>query len=104
MSAEAPRVAAAYSRLHDFVGDKQNQAWALFFLGLLVQAGLLVVLLIQIADTTTKLDDAETSPELCPKPSYMTPIWVLVAVMAAVGLLFYALAAWSFSQAHFLPS
>jgi hypothetical protein len=89
-----------FVNVQNHISKQQALAWFLFIFGLIVQ-GVCTGFLIYFTYTITRdLHETEFHSATCPTPSKVIPVYVFIGLQVLLGVLFYFLAAWSFSKAH----
>jgi hypothetical protein len=89
-----------FTNVQEHISKQQVLAWFLFIFGLIIQ-GVCTGFLIYFTYTISNdLHKTENESATCPTPSKVTPIYIFIGLQVALGILFYFLAAWSFSKAH----
>jgi len=89
-----------FTNVQEHISKQQVLAWFLFIFGLIIQ-GVCTGFLIYFTYTISNdLHKTEYESATCPTPSKVVPIYIFIGLQVLLGVLFYFLAAWSFSKAH----
>jgi hypothetical protein len=92
--------AEKFTNVQEHISKQQVLAWFLFVFGLIIQGICTGFLIYFVYTISNDLHKAEYEEATCPTASKVVPIYIFIALQVALGILFYFLAAWSFSKAH----
>ena len=82
------------------LSQQQVVGWVLLLSGLLIQAAFLAFLIVITVKIQQQINTCQTEADItkCPTSNEIVPIWMTLAVSAALGLTFVLVAGFAFSQ------
>ena len=89
-----------FANVHEHISKQQALAWFLFVFGLIVQGVCTSFLVYFTISLSSDLHNTQYNGATCPTQSKVVPIYIFIALQVLLGVIFYFLAAWSFSKAH----